>query len=178
MSAPIAERYVRLVLAVGRHDPDYVDAYYGPDEWRPDPADPPLPLDALRGEAGALRAAIEGPDGRSLADERRACLSVQLRAVESRLRMLAGERLTFDEESRVLYDAVAPTHGDEHFERARRDLETRLPGDGPLVDRYDRYRAAFAVPPDRLAAVFARAIGHARAVTRAHVVLTVLNASS
>ena len=31
----IAEQYVRLTLAVGEHDPDYVDAYYGPPEWRP-----------------------------------------------------------------------------------------------------------------------------------------------
>jgi hypothetical protein len=30
----LAERYVKLVLAVGVHDPDYVDAYYGPPEWR------------------------------------------------------------------------------------------------------------------------------------------------
>jgi hypothetical protein len=30
----LAERYVKLVLAVGLHDADYVDAYYGPPEWR------------------------------------------------------------------------------------------------------------------------------------------------
>ena len=30
----IAESYVKLVLAVGQHDADYVDAYYGPPEWR------------------------------------------------------------------------------------------------------------------------------------------------
>ena len=30
----LAERYVKLVLAVGVHDGDYVDAYYGPPEWR------------------------------------------------------------------------------------------------------------------------------------------------
>ncbi len=30
----IAESYVRLVLAVGEHDADYVDAFYGPAEWR------------------------------------------------------------------------------------------------------------------------------------------------
>ena len=30
----IAERYVHLVLALGQHDPDYVDAYYGPPEWK------------------------------------------------------------------------------------------------------------------------------------------------
>ena len=30
----LGEQYVRLVLALGEHDPDYVDAYYGPAEWR------------------------------------------------------------------------------------------------------------------------------------------------
>ena len=28
--AQISREYVRLVLALGPHDPDYVDAYYGP----------------------------------------------------------------------------------------------------------------------------------------------------
>ena len=31
----VAEGYVRLVLQVGLYDPDYVDAYYGPEEWKP-----------------------------------------------------------------------------------------------------------------------------------------------
>jgi hypothetical protein len=30
----VAERYVHLVLALGQHDPDYVDAFYGPTEWK------------------------------------------------------------------------------------------------------------------------------------------------
>ena len=29
-----AESYVRLVLALGQHDAAFVDAYYGPPEWR------------------------------------------------------------------------------------------------------------------------------------------------
>ena len=31
---PIAESYVRLALALGEHDDDYVDAYFGPADWR------------------------------------------------------------------------------------------------------------------------------------------------
>ena len=31
----IAERYVSLVLNIGVYDPDYVDAYYGTEEWKP-----------------------------------------------------------------------------------------------------------------------------------------------
>ena len=30
----LAERYVKIVLALGQHDADYVDAYYGPPEWK------------------------------------------------------------------------------------------------------------------------------------------------
>src|ERR1043165_334086 len=30
----VAEQYVKLVLAVGQYDADYVDAYYGPPEWK------------------------------------------------------------------------------------------------------------------------------------------------
>ena len=30
----LAERYVKTVLALGQHDKDYVDAYYGPPEWK------------------------------------------------------------------------------------------------------------------------------------------------
>ena len=30
----VAEAYVKLVRAVGQHDADYVDAYYGPPEWK------------------------------------------------------------------------------------------------------------------------------------------------
>ena len=31
---PLAERYVKLVLALGQHDAGYVDAYYGPQGWK------------------------------------------------------------------------------------------------------------------------------------------------
>ena len=33
----VAESYVKLVLQVGQHDPNYVDFYYGPEKWRPTP---------------------------------------------------------------------------------------------------------------------------------------------
>ena len=31
---PIGEKYAHLVLALGQHDPDYVDAFYGPAECK------------------------------------------------------------------------------------------------------------------------------------------------
>src|SRR5436189_3264532 len=48
----IAEAYVKLVLAMGQHDPDYVDAYYGPPEWKKQAK---KPLEAIALEAVRLR---------------------------------------------------------------------------------------------------------------------------
>ena len=31
----IAEKFVKLVLRVGQYDPAVVDAYHGPEEWKP-----------------------------------------------------------------------------------------------------------------------------------------------
>src|ERR671938_340262 len=49
----IAESYVKLALAVGTHDADYVDAYYGPPEWKAevDSAKPALAEIGARAEA-------------------------------------------------------------------------------------------------------------------------------
>jgi len=59
---PLAERYVKLVLAVGEHDDGYVDAYYGPEAWREEVRAEQLPLDSaarmyLNGEISADSAA-------------------------------------------------------------------------------------------------------------------------
>ena len=42
-----AETYVRLVLALGQHDTNFVDAYYGPPEWRTEAAQANWDLPAI-----------------------------------------------------------------------------------------------------------------------------------
>ena len=158
-----AEAYVRLVLALGRHDPDAVDAYYGPPEWRAEDREAP-PLSRIRMEAAALAeriAALPAPE-EEMAELRRRFLVGQLAAVAARAEIVAGKRLPFDEESAVLYDAIAPTHSEEHFCALRARLEDALPGSAPLAERYQAFRAAFAIPLDRVDRVFRAAIAAAR----------------
>ena len=50
----IAERYVKLVLAVGQHDAAYVDAYYGPAEWKVEAERLKTPLANIDRQADAL----------------------------------------------------------------------------------------------------------------------------
>src|SRR6516164_251493 len=53
-----AERYVRLVLALGRHDPDFVDAFYGPAEWKTQAEKEKKSLDQIAAEAAELSATL------------------------------------------------------------------------------------------------------------------------
>jgi hypothetical protein len=60
----VAERYAHLMLALGQHDPDYVDAFYGPAEWKTQAGKEKKSLDAIGAEAAELIAtlAINGLD--------------------------------------------------------------------------------------------------------------------
>ena len=40
----IAQRYVKIILAVGKHHPNYIDAYYGPISWKDEAIEPLLKL--------------------------------------------------------------------------------------------------------------------------------------
>src|SRR6185295_11415656 len=132
----IARSYVRLVLAVGQHDANYVDAYYGPQEWRAEVEAEKLPLDAIHRRVedllGKLSARPAGASDDELVALRHRYLDRQLRAVAARVEQLEGKKTSFDEESEALYDAVAPRQEEKDFEPVLADLERAVPGDGPL----------------------------------------------
>ena len=169
----LAERYVRLVLALGQHDPDYVDAYYGPAEWRTEAQHAKVPLaeiDAAATDlAGDLKAITPPPAEVGLPRLRHAFVSRQVEALRARVAMLQGVKMRFDEESKALYDAVAPIHEDAEFLAILARLEPRLPGAGTLFERYEAFRARFVVPPPRLDATFRAAIDGCRSRTIRHV---------
>ncbi len=171
----IGEKYTRLVLAVGEHDANYVDAYYGPEQWREEAKSEAKSLDGLAQEAKNLLASLGASPPPDDADEltqlRHSYLTRQLQSLEARVSFLAGETMSFDEESKALYDAVAPTHSPESFLEIQRQLENVLPGNGSLAERLETFRADFVIPPDRLDAVFSAAIEACRKRTLEYVEL-------
>ncbi|HET6680084.1 MAG TPA: hypothetical protein VFG84_02710, partial [Gemmatimonadaceae bacterium] len=178
----IAESYVKLVLALGNHDADYVDAYYGPPEWRTEAAADTTPLDAIGARADSLLARLGAgtdsdsgagatTDSASIDALREIYLRKQLGALRSRVGMLQGTVLTFDDESRALYDAVAPHHDSAHFDSIIARLDSLLPGSGPVAPRYTEWRRGFAIPAARRDSVFAAAIAACKGRTAAHLTL-------
>jgi len=172
---PLAERYIRLVLALGQHDPDYVDAYYGPEALKKEAAAARRSLADLDADAHSVREALKNVRLPESADDmtrlRREYLIRQIEALGARVAMLSGTRLDFDDESKALYDAVAPVHTEAEFAAVLAQLDRRLPGSGTLQQRYEAFRSAFVIPRDRLDAVFKAAIEGCRQRTLEHIEL-------
>jgi hypothetical protein len=167
----LAERYVKLVLSLGEHDADYVDAYYGPPEWRDEVrADGPT-LERVHTNALALREELlaepRSKDG--MPALRGVYVLRQTEALIARAEILRGRRMSFDEESKALYDAVMPHRSEQSFRELNMELEAELPGDGALSDRLEAFRMRFVIPRDRLDRVFTIAIEAGRARTQARV---------
>lgn len=169
----IAPRYVKLVLALGQHDPDYVDAFYGPAEWKSEAAKEKRPLEAIAAEAKELQEQLARiPSATAEIDRlRHEYLGKQLSALDARVKMLQGERLKFDEESRALYDAVAPTRPESHYQKVLEALDAKIPGKGPLQPRYEEWRKRFIIPKEKLDIVFRLAIKACRERTLARMKL-------
>lgn len=174
----IAEDYVKLVLNIGQYDADFVDAYYGPKEWREnlksDLQMDPTAFKNLSAKGDALLNQLEAL-AEYKADDietlRYRYLYKQLLACKIKILMLNGLRLPFDEETKALYDASAPVHSDEYFQYTITELDNILPGKGNVADRLNNFKKEFEIPKNKLEKVFNAAIQECRTKTRANIKL-------
>ena len=174
----IAEAYVKLVLKIGQHDADYVDAYYGPDEWKPaelsGTESDSLIYEQLDGEADNLLNKLESLsnyEATELETLRYRFLYKQILAAKIKLYMISGGQLTFDEESKALYDAVSPHYSEEHYQKILDRLDKLLPGRGDVSKRVNNYKNQFIIPKEKLDTVFRAAIEECRKRTLKHIQL-------
>jgi hypothetical protein len=151
---PISRSYLRLAFQIDQLVPGFIDAYFGPPEWRgADMADGPLPPGDLRLNAESLLR-----DAAFISDEiRRVWLTKQITAMIAVLRRVQGETLPFDEELRLVYDIQPQWTDEREFEEALRVIGDLLPGSAaePLAERLDKWDAQFDVPKDKLLPLFA-----------------------
>jgi hypothetical protein len=171
---PIAERYVRLGLAMGEHDKNYVDAYFGPEEWRDAAKQQALSLEAITAAADGLVSELQALDlagAENIVALRHNFLIAHLQALAAVSRARNGHVYSFDEESKAIYGFVAPGFPEEHYALALAELETLLPGVGPLHERYYAFNQQFRIPEDKLEAVVAKGIEECRARTLEHIAL-------
>ena len=160
----IAQRYTRLVLAIGVHDASYVDAYYGPAQLQEEVTKARQALPAIRADVElALKDLV--PQRAANPDEalRIEFLKKQLHAMLTRIDMLSGKKFKFDEETAALYDAVSPHHDRAYYMKIVGQIDKLLPGAGTVSERVVAFRSKFAIPKDKLKPVFDAAIKECRA---------------
>lgn len=168
----ISEAYVKLVLRIGQYDTDFVDAYYGPEEWKPvETTATGAPPESFVQETNTLLDNLESVNLKGFNElelARHAMLKKQLLAVRTKLEMMRGKSFDFDTEAQLLYDAAPPHHSAAHFDSLLNDLDKALPGTGSIPERYAAYASLFVIPKEKLDTVFKAAITEARKRTDQH----------
>ena len=173
----IAEGYVKLVLNVGQYDPVYVDAYYGPKEWKPSKEN--LQFDStaykeLSSIADSLLNELEllsEYKATELETLRYLYLYKQLLAVKTKITILNGTTLPFDLESKALYDASAPVQSAEEFQKVIDEIDELLPGSEKIEERIVNFKKQFQIPKEKLTAVFDAAINECKKRTGKYIQL-------
>jgi len=172
----IAKPYVKLILEIGMYKPGYVDAYYGPEEWKPGESQKReldstvisklnSKVDDLLNKLYKLR----DYNASELELLRYRFLSKQLLSVKAIISTLSGSNFPFDTEAKALYDAEPPHFSTEHFQKIINELEKLLPGRGTLNQRLNSFRDKFVIPKEKLDTVFSTAINECRKRTLKHI---------
>lgn len=166
--------YIQLSLSMTPHDSNFVDAYYGPAMWQENALKSPLTLEQIKSKAQAMLADLASQPARasdSMEGLRVAYLDKQIIAMLGRIDLLQGKKLSFDQESAVLYDTVAPHYDRSHFEAILAQIDALLPGPGSTVERVNAFRSGFIIPRDKLQVVFEAAIQGCKDQTLKHITL-------
>ena len=170
----LATEYIQLNLSMTPHDSSFVDAYYGPAKFQENALKTPLSLDQIKSKATSMLADINtlsSADATSMQGLRIAYLQKQTIAMLGRIDLLQGKKKTFDQESAVMYDTVAPHYERNHFEAIIKQIDVLLPGPGTTVERVSAFRSQFIIPRDKLMVVFETAIQACREQTLKHIAL-------
>jgi hypothetical protein len=174
----IAEKYVKLVLKVGLYKADYIDAYYGPEEWKPKTSDrqeiDSVLISSLNNETDELLndlEALKDYQATEFEASRFRFLSKQLLSVKGTIFQISGGQFQFDQEAKIIYDAEPPVFSADHFDNIINKLDSLLPGNGNISERMNEFRDQFIIPADKLDTVFIAAINECRKRSLQHLQL-------
>jgi hypothetical protein len=158
--------YIQLAVALGEHDPNSLDYYYGPPEWVAEVRAHTPKLAEIKQAALDLVVQVQ-PEARG-----HDYLIAQLRAITERVDLLQGVRPSFEEEASTLFGLQSlPAVKPEQMEAIRKEIGSLLPGKGTPAERYAAFDERFVIPDDKVAAVMQRALQGCRERSLKHLPL-------
>jgi hypothetical protein len=145
---PVAREYLLIALRLDQHIPGLVDGYFGPADLKAE-----VDLEQLRSptaladDADALGERVRN----EVADAQRSeWLGLQLVALATQARALAGESLPYVDHVTRCFAWTPRRRDDAIFDAAAAELEALLPGGEPLPDKLAAWDRKFEVPVDAL----------------------------
>ncbi len=158
-----ADRFLELALALDVQDPGYVDIYFGRKPSRTSKKT----LLAIQSESLALIDELA-----LMTSARSDFLIRQLRAMVSRIEVLEGRPVSFDEELEKIYGLPPPSRrSEQEAQLILKELESKIPGEGPLHERFAIFQSRLVVPKERLDDVVRRCLTECRRRTLTFVTL-------
>ena len=170
----IAVDYVKLTLEAGEREPGYVDAYYGPREYLTVAKTAPRPVFMLRKEADRLRKLLAKVADKDLSPDlrrRKLFLAGQLKAAQTRLAMLAGDKFSFQDEAEGLFGVRPVLKPLKSYDPILARIDKLVPGKGDLAARVDALQNRYVIPTDKVEAVMRAGIAACKAKTEEHIKL-------
>lgn len=162
----LAEKYVRLGLAIGQYDESFVDAYYGPDSLKPanPAADSVFPKNRFLSEIITLTNDLKSfeTNTNDTIAKRSAWIVSQLKAFERRVKLFGGDSASFEIETKELYGVTVPVYDTLHFKTIANKLDSLLPDGGTLNERFQQLANRFIIPKTKLDTVIKTAIAECR----------------
>ena len=158
------EQFVRLALAIDEHRPGYVDAYFGPDEWKAQvQRDGKRPLSSLADQINQL--AKDVSQDKELDSQRKDYLIRHLTAMQMSLRLLSGEKVSLADEAEALYDVRPHWQDERNFEEAHKLFNEALPSGGTLRERMLAWKQSLEIPVEKAKELLPVIIRKLRALT-------------
>lgn len=170
----VAEDFVRMTLEAGEREPGYVDAYYGPVHLMDTAKLAPRPVSVLRKEADRLMTLVVAAKDKQLSpDERRRKLFLkgQIKAAQTRLAMIAGDKFSFEDEAEGLFGVRPVIRPLKSYDPILARIDRLVPGKGDLAARVDAFQNRYVIPTDKVEAVMQAGIAACKAKTEEHIKL-------
>lgn len=166
----VARDYVRLVLEIDAHEPGYVDAFFGPSEWRDEARKNPRGRPDLKREADRLKGALGAFHSADPEVAQRArVLLADVSSARFRLDMIDGKRVSFADEAERLFALRPVLKPLSAYDDVLRRIDELAPGEGTLAERVEAFRSRYAVPEMRVRDVMEAAIAECRRRTLEHI---------
>ena len=162
-----AKELVTITLKLGELDPDLVDSYIGVQELD---RNEEIKLEQIEIDLKNLFHDLNraNPDNEIGILRKNYQLSI-LNSLSYRIKFIKGENVNFLEECEKIYQYRPDIKSISHYDSLLIELDSLIPGEGNLVERYSIYRNKFKVKDENLDHSFRSALDYAAVKTKEYI---------